>query len=111
MTAIEEIMDSSVYKDLEARLRAAVNSLFDCQMPSTSTSVEILRTDIQAKYDMMYEAGMIPVRPTVSVTRFILQSGVVDFNVDFPETIIKFLVPYTEDDTENSAIDSPLDKP
>ena len=110
MTIMEEIMDYPVFKDIQAKLQAAADSLLD-QRPCNPIGVELLRDDLQAKYDMLYEAGMIPTRPTVAVKSFDPQSGVVTFDINFPMTTWEALLQYAEDDTENSAIDSPLDKP
>lgn len=107
---IEEMTDSPVYKDLEAKLRAAANSLCVNPVPCTAKYVEHHRADLQYQYDMMYEAGLIPTRPTVSVKSFNPQTGDVEFNISFPVTTFEALLQYAEDETENSAIDSPLDK-
>ena len=108
---MEEITDSPVYKDLEAKLRAAANSLCVNPVPCTAKYVEHHRADLQYQYDMMYEAGLIPTRPTVSVKSFNPQTGDVEFDISFPVTTFEYLLQYAEDETENSAIDSPLDKP
>ena len=108
---IEDLTDSPVYKDMEAKLRAAANSLFPRPVPYTDNYVEHYRAELQYKYDLLYEAGMIPVRPTVSLKSVNPQTGYAVFDVDFPEPTIKYLLKYAEDETENSAIDSSLDKP
>lgn len=105
------IMDSPVYKDMEAKLRAAANSIFPRPVPYTDEIVEHMRGNLQYQYDMLYEAGLIPARPTVSFKSFNPHTGDAVFNVDFPENTIEDLLQYAEDETENSAIDSPLDKP
>lgn len=109
MTIMEEIMESPVYKDMEAKLRDAANSLFVNPFPCTAKYVEHYRADLQYQYDLMYEAGLIPTRPTVYVKSFNPQSGAVDFDINFPVTTFEALVRYAEDETENDAIDSPLD--
>lgn len=108
---IEEMTDSPVYKDLEAKLRAAANSVFTRPVPYTDEIVEHMRGNLQYQYDLLYEAGMIPARPTVSFKSFNPHTGDAVFNADFPKNTIEDLLQYAEDETENSAIDSPLDKP
>lgn len=108
---IEEIKDSFICEDLEAKLRAAANSLCVNPVPCTAKYVEHYRADLQYQYDLMYEAGLIPTRPTVSVKSFNPQTGDVEFGISFPVTTFEALLQYAEDETENSAIDSSLDKP
>lgn len=108
---MEEIKDSPVYKDIEAQIRAAANSIFPSPVHRFDQYVEHERANLQYQFDMMYEAGMIPSRPTVSVKSFNPQTGDAEFTIDFPVTTVEALLQYAEDDPENSAIDSPLDKP
>lgn len=108
---IQDMTCHPVFAEIQEALRAAADRVFTYSVPYTDEIVERMRENLQYQYDMLYEAGMIPARPTVSFKSFNPHTGYAVFNVDFPETIIEDLLQYAEDDTENSAIDSPLDKP
>ena len=107
---IQEMMCHPVFKEIQERISAAVDRSFT-PVPYSDKMVEITRENLQYQCDMLYEAGMIPARPTVSFKSFNPHTGDAMFDVNFPETITGYLLQYAEDDTENSAIDSPLDKP
>ena len=108
---IQNMMCHPVFAEIQEKLRDAADRLFPRPVPYTADYVEHYRAELQYQYDLLYEAGMIPVRPTVSFISFNPQTGDAVFDVDFPEPTIKYLLKYVEDETENSAIDSPLDKP
>lgn len=111
MTIMEKIVDSPAFKDMEAKLRDAASSLCVNPVPCTAKYVEHHRAELQYQYDLMYEAGLIPTRPTVSVKSFNPQTGDVEFNISFPVTTFEARLQYAEDETENSAIDSPAETP
>lgn len=105
---IQDMMCHPAFKEIQEKLTAAVDRLFS-PVPYSDDIVERIRENLQYQYDLMYEAGMIPVRPTVSFKSFNPTTGDAMFDVNFPETITELLLQYAEDEPENSAIDYPLD--
>lgn len=71
--------------------------------------VEMIRSEVQRVYDLEYEAGTIDKKPTVTA-EWNPETQEVDVHVNWPIDVLEFRFTYSNN-PENSAIDSPLDKP
>lgn len=106
---IQDMTDNPVFKELQAKLQTAVNGLVYSPTQEADEYMEAVRANREAQYRMLYEAGLIDSMPTVIIRGYDLGKGTVELEVFWPVNTIEFLVKYSEDNTENSAIDSPLD--
>ena len=105
------IEDNPVYKELQAKLQAEAAKFLYSPVQDSAAQAESIRAITEEQYRMMYAAGLIDSMPAVSIASYDPRNGDVQLNVTFPVTRFEAILKYAVDDTENSAIDSPPEKP
>ena len=100
--------------EVRSKLEEALDKIFATMdmVPAQDpiqAQVEMIRCEVQRQYDLAYEAGIIDKRPTVTA-EWNPETQTVDVHLSWPIDVLEFLFTYSNN-PENSAIDSPLDKP
>ena len=103
--------DNPVFKELQAAFQDAATDILSRPHLEFPKQAEAVRALKEMQYRMLYESGVIDSMPTVTIKRYDVKSGDVELDVCFTMQIASLNFVYEPKDTENSAIDSPLDKP
>ena len=101
--------DNPVFKELQAAFQDAATDILSRPHLEFPKQAEAVRALKEMQYRMMYESGVIDSMPTVSIKWFDVVSGAVELDVCFMERITALSFVYDANESENSAIDSPLD--